>query len=65
MAKAFKIESYIRRNTENGAVEIDLLPDDPTVELTSQQIVDCVVELVIWNWDNHGLEAFDPNDLDS
>ncbi len=60
---SFKIESTIFRDPVTGKVEIDLCPDKPGIELTDQQILDAVSELLLW--DNVVLEPYDDSEFDS
>jgi len=59
----FRIESSIYRDPKTGKVEIDLVPDRAGVEITDQQIIDAVAELLLW--DNVSLEPLDDSEFDS
>lgn len=59
----FRIEATIYRNPDTGAVEIDLIPDRPGIEITDQQILDSVAEMLLW--EGAPLEAIDDSEFDS
>ena len=65
MAIAFRISSSIYHNPKTGVVEIDITPDDPKIDLTGQQILDAVAELLLWHWKDAHLEVKKTNGLDS
>ena len=59
----FRINSSIWRCPTTGKVELDLTPDRPGVELTDQQILDAVAELLLWQ--SAPMEEVDDSELDS
>ena len=60
----FKIEGSIKRY-DDGAVFIELVPTQEDVTLSDQQILDSVVELLLWHGGIEITNEPDPGSLDS